>query len=392
MRVLIFPVRFILSLLLIGLLANCKLVGSRTGPPPDLFDAPTTYAVGTSPTCIATADFNNDDELDLITCNMGGNNLSVLLGNGNGTFQEPMTTPVGPQPRLLSVAELTGDQRPDVVVMHSISTLLMILAGKGDGTFQEIQRVNLGKTPTSVLAADFNGDKHLDIAVSLVLDRILIFSGNGKGFFVLTYDFDPGDTPTGVTTADLNTDGKPDLIVANNGRIGHNIALFYGKGDGTFVPAATYRTPLAPLIVGVSDFTGDDILDIVVIYGERNTLALLPGQKDGTFKDPIPFGAEGGPADLVMGDYNHDGRLDLAVPNNLSHNLSVLLGNGDGTFIQPPIDYRTGDVPLSVTSGEFEKGHPPGLAVANNGSSTVSVFRAKQPKTAVPTAPPNPEK
>lgn len=377
MMVLLFPVRAILSLLLISLLVGCKPGGSRTEPPPDLFDAPMTYAVGTSPTCIATADFNNDDELDLITCNMGSNNLSVLLGSGNGAFHELMTTPVGSQPRLLSVAELTGDQRLDVAVIHSISTLLMILAGKGDGTFQEIQRVDFGKTPTSVLTADFNGDKHLDIAVSLVMDRILIFSGDGKGSFRLTYDFDPGDTPTGVTTADLNKDGSLDLIVANNGRVGHNIALFHGKGDGTFVPAATYRTPLAPLIVGTGDFTSDQILDIVVIYGERNTLALLPSQKDGTFKEPIPFGAEGGPAGLVTGDYNHDGRLDLAVPNNLSHNLSILLGNGDGTFIQPPIDYRTGNVPISVTSGEFEKGHPPGLAVANNENNTVSVFRAK---------------
>src|SRR3989304_2184913 len=305
----LFPARIILSLLLISLLANCKLVGSRTGPPPDLFYAPVSYPVGTNPAWIASADLNADGFVDLITCNMGSNNLSVLLGNDNGTFHEPMTTAVGPQPRLLSVAELTGDRRPDVAVIHSISALLMILSGKGDGTFQEIQRVNLGKTPTSVVTADFNSDKHLDIAVSLVLDRILIFSGTGRGFLGLTNDFDPGDTPTWITTADLNKDGKPDLIVANNGEIGHNIALFYGKGDGTFAPAATYRTPLAPLIVGAGDFTSDQILDIVVIYGERNTLALLPGQKDGTFKEPIPFGAEGGPAHLVMGGYNHDGRL-----------------------------------------------------------------------------------
>jgi hypothetical protein len=369
--------RIILSLLMIVLSTSCRLGGPQKAPPPDLFHAPATYTVGDNPACVVTADVNEDGQPDLLTCNMGSNNLSVLLGNGDGSFREPITTASGPQPRLLAVGEFTGDKHLDLAILHSVSTLLITMAGKGDGTFRELQRIDLGKTPTSLVMADFNSDRRLDIAVSLMLDRILIFAGNGKGFFALAYDFDPGDTPTWISLAHLNDDQNPDLIVANNGRVGRSIALFHGKGDGTFTPAASYRTPLSPLIVGSGDFTSDQILDVVVVYGERNTLTLLPRQKDGTFKDPIDFGAEGGPADLAVGDYNRDGRLDLAVPNNLTQNVSILLGNGDGTFIQPPIDYRTGEVPFAVTSGSFEKGRPPGLAVANNGSNTISVFRAK---------------
>ena len=229
--------------------------------------------------------------------------------------------------------------------------------------------------------ADFNNDKHLDIALSLKMDRILIFKGNGRGFFALGHDFDPGDTPTKISPADMNRDGNIDLVIANNGIIGKSIAVFHGVGNGSFVKAQSKPTRLVPFIVQTSDFSEDGILDIVVIYGERNTLGLFLGKEDGTFAEPIPFGAEGGPSDMTIGDFNSDGHLDLAVPNNLSHNLSILLGNGDGTFIQPPIDYGTGRVPFSVVSAEFYKGRPPAIVVANNGANSVSVFLPKKPAT-----------
>jgi hypothetical protein len=380
------PTRVLFILLLITLTAGCKSDGSRAVPPPDLFHAPVFYAVGTGPTCIVTADFNADSIPDLITCNMGSNNLSVLLGNGDGTFNAQIVTPMNAKPQLLAAGEFTGDSYPDLVIIDSVNALLAVMVGKGDGTFQGFQQVKLEKTPTSILTADFNLDQHLDIAVSFRLDEVMIFSGNGRGFFQLTNNFDPGDTPTGMTTTDLNHDGNLDLIIANNGFVGRSIAIFHGKGDGTFNRAANYPSRFVPLIVGTNDFTQDEILDIVVIYGERNTLGLLPGQKDGTYKDPLHFGAQGGPSDLIPGDYNHDGNLDLAVTNNLTHNLSILLGKGDGTFNQPPIDYQTGGkVPTSVTSGLFVKGQSAGLAVANNGSHSVAVFIAKESKPVSPT-------
>jgi hypothetical protein len=375
--------RFIAILVVLLAPAACKR-GSHRPPPPDLFFRPVEYRVGSGPTSIATADVNGDGNPDLIVANMNSKNISTLLGNGDGSFEEQIPSFSAPDPYVLATGEFTGDAFPDLAIIHSASMLLTIMKGNGDGHFNEIQRVNLEKTPTSVLVSDFDGDGKDDIAVSLRLDRIMIFKGTGKGFFILTSDFDPGDTPTGMEARDINRDTKMDLIIANNGNIGRSIAIFAGNGDGTFKKAYVKKTKLVPLLVGSADFNLDDITDLVVVYGERNTLGLLLGQKDGGFADPIPFGAEGGPADLVIWDFNSDGKPDLAVPNNLSHSLSILLGNGDGTFIQPPIDYHTDNVPMSIVKGEFNKGRPVGLAVVNNGSDTVLVFNAKTRAEAAP--------
>ena len=362
-----------------AIVLGCSSRESQKTPPPIPFLAPVNYAVGQGPTCISNGDFNDDGKLDLVTCNSGSDSVSVLLGNGDGTFKDQIVNPTGGQPFRMVVGKFTPDSHLDLAIIHNVTTLLTILRGTGDGRFQELQRINLDKTPTGIITADFNGDQNLDIAVSLRHDRILIFSGSGQGFFMLTHDFDPGDTPTSIIAVDLNGDNTLDMVVANNGIIGKSIATFIGTGDGRFKKAQNKRTPLSPFLVRARDFSGDGILDLVIIYGERNTLGFLRGQKDGTYADPKHFGAEGGPADMVIGDYNHDGNLDLAVPNNLSHNLSIILGRGDGTFIQPPIDYGTQKVPFSVTSGAFSEGMPDSLAVANNGSASISVFLAKMP-------------
>lgn len=152
-------VRIFINILLMVLVAGCKSGDSRSVPPPDLFYAPVFYMVGTNPTCIVTADFNADRLLDLISCNMGSKDLSVLIGNGDGTFNDQIRTTVNAKPWLLATAEFTGDSYPDLAIIDSINALLMVMIGRGNGTFQVHQRVELEKTPTSILTADFNNDQ-----------------------------------------------------------------------------------------------------------------------------------------------------------------------------------------------------------------------------------------
>ncbi|HXC61388.1 MAG TPA: VCBS repeat-containing protein, partial [Nitrospiria bacterium] len=222
--------------------------------------------------------------------------------------------------------------------------------------------------------ADFNHDHHLDLVVAVRTDKIQIYLGQGNGKFVKKTVFDPGDTPTSVKVWDFNHDGQLDLAVANNGAIGNNLSIFFGKGDGTFVLSKSYETKLRPLSLTLADFNNDKEEDIVVVNGIRSTLTLFLGNKDGTFQDGIPFGAEGGPLAAAAGDFDGDHKLDLAVTNDLSNNLSILLGKGDGTFLQPPINYRTGEGPFAITTGDFSHSGKQGLAVANNEGNSVSVY------------------
>ena len=364
--------------MIITALISCQRDRNKM-PPPDLFHPPVHYHVGKGPTCLASADFNNDGNLDLITCNTASRNLSVLTGNGDGYFNNQILTRVNVHPTRLVTGEFTGDSYTDIAIIHGVSTLLTFMKGKGDGTFEEIQLIDLDKTPTSIIASDFTGDDHLDIAISFRLDEVRVFRGNGRGLFIRSHDFDPGDSPSGMTATDVNKDGRQDLIIADNGIMKGGIAFFYGRGNGTFFKSSFIPSTLVPLRIKTADFSEDGINDLVVVYGERNTLGLLIGQPGGGYAEPIHFGAEGGPVDLTIGDYNQDGHLDLAVPNNLTHNLSIILGKGDGTFIHPPINYYTGKVPLAVVTGEFIKGGPPAIAVVNNGNDSLSVLIPKPP-------------
>src|SRR6516162_9485063 len=97
------------------------------------FDTPRDFAVGSAAQSIASGDFNGDGIPDLATANQGSNDVSVLLGNGDGTFQAPINTPVGPQPASLAVGDFNGDGVPDLAVADAGSNDVFVLLGRGDG-------------------------------------------------------------------------------------------------------------------------------------------------------------------------------------------------------------------------------------------------------------------
>ena len=366
-----------LPAVLILVLSGCN-IKSAAPPPPEMFNIPSSYPVGVNPTEIAAADVNNDGNPDLITANFGSNDLSVLLGNPDGTFQAHVRSAVAVQPRLFVAGRFDADPYVDIAVIHHFEPILMILAGDGKGSFHEIQREDLKRTATSIAAADFNHDGKLDLAVSLMMDRVLILSGDGRGRFAVTHTFDPGDTPTSILPVHLNGDGHWDLLIANDGLMAPGIAVFRGKGDGTFEKLQDYKTRLRPLILSTGDYNLDGNTDLVVIYNSQSTLALFLGRGDGTLADGINFGSEGGPTSALWGDYNQDGKPDVLITNNLNNKFSIHFGKGDGTFAYPPATYPAGQGPFSTVYGKFSRDGVEALAIANNVGNTVSIFLAKK--------------
>ena len=123
------------------------------------------YPTGHGPQYVATGDFNGDGKADLVTSNVFGNTASILLNNGDGTFQAQVDYPTGVSPETVVVADFNGDLKPDLVVANYDGTSVSVLLGVGDGTFLTHVDYPTGVHPTSVAVEDFNGDSVADLAV-----------------------------------------------------------------------------------------------------------------------------------------------------------------------------------------------------------------------------------
>lgn len=348
-----------------------------------------TYAVGTNPTSIAAGDFNSDGLTDLLITNVSGDSLSLLLGNGDGTFQDTTTLKMGNMPRALVADDFNGDGHLDIALANAGSEEVIVLIGKGDGTFKEGEKYPTHRSPLAIIVSDFNRDHKDDLAVALKSDAVDILMGNGNGTFKKGQTLEVEDTPTSIAAADLDRDGIIDLAIANNGAMSNNISVFMGQKDGTFKTSGHYPTGMRPLFITTGDFTGDGRLDLEVVNGVRDSLSLFPGNGDGTFKPAINFGAGTGPASSVVLDVNGDGILDTVVVNNLGSTMTLLIGKGDGTFYDPPINYMTETGPFTIIQFEFKRGGTKGLAIANNAKNSISIFALNPPPstpTRIPTS------
>ena len=326
------------------------------------FQAHVDYATGTQPLWVATGDFNADGNLDLVvvnqncpslSCNPNDNSgsVSILLGNGNGTFQPQVQYITQTNPFAVVVADFNGDHKLDlgvaVVGCESCDGGLSVLLGKGDGTFQK--RLDFGTTTpgSSITTGDFNGDGKLDVAIGGSVNSILL--GNGDGTFVFDGSYSGGNGT--IVSADLNGDGKLDL--ASGGFI------LLGNGDGTFQPAIQYGPQGVDTASTLADFNGDGKVDLAITnlgcagfnlltcQGVPGFVAIVLGLGDGTFAGATSYTSDV-LAYLTSADFNGDGHLDLAGENGSG--IVTLLGNGDGTF-QPQIL-----TPLSQISGPLVAG------------------------------------
>ncbi|PYL01629.1 MAG: hypothetical protein DME19_01020 [Verrucomicrobia bacterium] len=211
------------------------------GCPAPSFAAARTFDAGKGAWSLAVGDFNGDSKLDLAVANHGCSNcspafsgsFSVLLGNGDGTFQSRLNYDAGKDPVSVAVGDFNGDGKPDLAVVNSGSTNLAVLLGKGDGTFQSAVNYDTGMSPNSVGVGDFNGDGKADVVVANeTSNTVSVLLGNGDGTFQVHVDYATRSHPASLAVGDLNGDGKPDLAVAN--RNSNALSILIGNGDGTF--------------------------------------------------------------------------------------------------------------------------------------------------------------
>ena len=228
--------------------------------------------------------------------------LSILLGNGDGTFQAALDYVAGSTPSSVAVGDFNGDGFLDVAVLNPDA--VVVLLGNGDGTFQMPHSYGIPTDAVCVAAGDFNGDGIFDLAVvsnsSAVPGVVTIMLGRGDGSFQVTSSFPTGQGSNFVVVADFNGDGKLDIVTSNyaTGPFGHanppviesDVWIFLGNGDGTFQEAGAYAIDVGPRSVAVGDSNGDGIPDLAVssynsdLYSPSGAVSILLGNGDGTFQ------------------------------------------------------------------------------------------------------------
>ncbi len=328
--------------------------------------------VGSGPLAMVAGDFTGDGRIDLATTSYGSNDVSVLLGNGDGTFQPAVQYAVGTWPAAIVAEDFNGDGRLDLAVANMISSNVSVLLGNGDGTFESQVLYAVGSEPDSILAGDFTGDGQIDLAIANTgSDNLSVLLGNGDGTFQPAVQYAVGPSPGAIVAGDLRGDGRLDLAVNN---FNNTVSVLLGNGDGTFQSQVTYEAgSFGTMVTG--DFRGDGRIDLAI--GASDDVSVLLGNGDGTFQPAVDYPLAQPASAIVAGDFNSDGRLDLAVAedfgNTSASQIAVLLGNGDGTF-QPPVTYAVETSPDAIVAGDFNGDGRTDLAIANFNSNDVSVL------------------
>lgn len=368
-------------------------------------------SAGQSTHSVAAADLNGDGKTDVVladSCNdsnCSNGSVSVLLGNGDGSFQPAVSYNAGGQSTLaVALGDINGDGKVDVVVASTCDSsgdcshgTVAVLLGNGDGTFQTaVSYASDGEYPQYATVADVNGDGKPDLLVANACvnasdctnGSVSVLLGNGDGTFQSALSSSSaGEAAESVVVADVNSDGKPDLLVANgcasasdctNG----SVSVLLGNGDGKFQTAVSYGSGgQSAVSVAVADINGDGRVDAVVanMCGSNSdcthgVVSTLLGNGDGTFQPALSYNSGGTSAvSVAVADINGDQKADVLVANGYDRQgdwmdgsvASVLLGNGDGT-LQPAISYASGGFgAFSVVVTNIDGDGNPDVVLAN---------------------------
>jgi len=342
------------------------------------FLSPVDYVTGAYPEAIVSADFNGDGKLDLAVANYGDSNVSVLLGNGDGTFQDAQNSATSWYPLSLAVGDFNEDGKLDLGTANAYD--VSVLLGNGDGTFQAPTNLSVAAYPSSVAVGDFTGDGKLDLGVTSnyyyywygYYGYANVLVGNGEGDFSgpaitwLGYGYQ-----SGTTAADLDGDSIDELVTLNADWSQLNI--FKSDISGNLAYSAGYSTGYYPWSVSAGDMDGAGGTDLVTANFWGNSVDVLLGDGAGGFTGAGSFDNGGSAGAVMIGDFTGDGQPDVAATSYSSDEVNVLYGTGAGT-LSPPAHFATGSGPFSAASGDFNGDGALDVATGNYNGGGVSVL------------------
>ncbi len=345
---------------------------------------------GLLPAAVTTADIDGDGNIDAAVANSGDDDVSVLWGNGDGTFIDTgITFSVGIAPVAIAIGDINHDGKLDIITADEVGSTVSVLLNQGERMFGEKISTDTGFSPESVVIGKFDADDFLDAATADDLDdTVTIFKGVGDGSFTIAQTVVVGIEvePFGLAAEDLNNDQKIDLVLTNGGGgIDENgsVTVLKGTGTGLFELQPDIMSDLFnfPVRVTIALLNNDTIPDLVVVnetgdaVSGEGTLTILLGVGDLTFQTPanVSIGVDNNPEAAVVGDFNGDHVPDIATSGNLKDNVPVLVGLGDGTFTLAQ-SFDVGAGPFGIATDDFNKDGNPDLVTANMEGGTMSAL------------------
>ncbi len=327
-----------------------------------LFNVP----VGSVPYLIATDDFNGDGDPDLVTSNNGSGDVSVILGGAGLTFGAAQTYPVTTSGSLVVTTvtgDFTGDGQVDIVTANAGAAAVTLLVGNGSGSFGVAPEFGTLGQARDIATADFDRDGNLDVVIpNPDKNTFSVHLGDGTGKFGAAIPYLGGGltSPQHLVAGDFDGDGLADLAVVGGGK------LFILNGLGpTFSLIHTYDATGTPVGIATVDFDHDGKLDLAVAPDRgvgNDQVWIFPGLGTGAFSGPVvlDFGAPMKPVGLALADFNHDGFVDLAVAHNASSRVSILFNTSTpGVISFGGLTIRPVAKPRAIAAGDFKAdGHP----------------------------------
>jgi len=369
---------------------------------PASYAAPVTFAIGASPTVIATGDLNNDGRPDLAFLQPSAGAVSVFLnttapGDATPTYAPEVTFAAGASPISLAIGDLNGDGRPDLAIANlNSSTVSVLLNTTGTKamtpSYAPQATFATGTNPLAVAIGDLNGDGKPDLAVANYKSNTLsvLLSTTATNAISPSYAAQVtvygGGSPSSVAICDLNADGKPDLAVANRNSNTMTVLLSTNATTPAYAAPATFATGTNPDSISIGDLNADGRPDIAVNNGNAASVSVYlntmgANATKASYANQVVLSTGEFPQAVSIGDLNGDGRPDLAFATAGDSVANVLLSTTATGATAPsyaaPATFAAGSSPSSVI-GDFNGDGRTDLAIASRFPDSVSVLLGNQ--------------
>jgi len=360
------------------------------------------FATADGPLGIAVGDFDGDTKPDIATANYGGNSISVLRNTNSPytvSFSSKVDFATGNGPIGIAIGDLDGDTKLDLAVAALSANQVSVLRNTSTGTgtantsFAKTDWT-VGTAPYAVAIADFDKDGKLDLAVTnsgsgatgTTISVLRNLSTSGNSSFASAQTFNVGTGPIGIVASDFDQDGWIDLAVTNYGSSndGTTISVLRNtssSGNISFATQQTFTVGTAPWYIAAGDLDGDNKPDLAVANYQSNSVSLLRNTSTSgsiSFAAKQDLGTGTGPIGVLIADLNGDGKRDLAVTNNGSNSVSVWRNTTTSIgsiLFDTRQDFSVGTAPRGISAGDVGGDGLPDLVVTNFGGNTVSVLR-----------------